>query len=172
MQRIAATEATALAAEDTNTGALRRHDAIDLLRRLGDPDPSMSIGAIAPASTPRRETSAQAPPDPIASQRRANGDGFTVALGAGWEEADATGARMFGHDCRVDAREVATSSLVQSLLAPDVHVHGMNMLSFGVGVELARASFRAATHVRERPLRYPFDVVVLFGVGAAVGAAE
>jgi hypothetical protein len=45
------------------------------------------------------------------------------------------------HDCRVDLREVATNSLTRSLLAPDVRVHDQDMLSFGVGVEFARASF-------------------------------
>lgn len=44
-------------------------------------------------------------------------------------------------DCRVDVQEVATNSVVQSLLAPDVRVHGQEMLSFGVGVEFARATF-------------------------------
>jgi hypothetical protein len=44
-------------------------------------------------------------------------------------------------DCRVDTEEVAANSLVRSLLAPDVRVHGQEMLSFGVGVEFARATF-------------------------------
>lgn len=44
-------------------------------------------------------------------------------------------------DCHVDVDEVATNSLVQSLLSPDVRVHGTNMLSFGVGVDFARATF-------------------------------
>ncbi|MFN0247093.1 MAG: hypothetical protein ACKV2T_09295 [Kofleriaceae bacterium] len=45
------------------------------------------------------------------------------------------------HDCRVDVGEVASNDIVRSLFAPDVRVHGQDMLSFGVGVELARATF-------------------------------
>ncbi len=45
------------------------------------------------------------------------------------------------NDCRVDLREVSESSIASALLAPDVKVHGQMMLSFGVGVELARATF-------------------------------
>jgi len=44
-------------------------------------------------------------------------------------------------DCRVDASEVSTNSLVRSLLEPDIRVDGQDLLSFGVGVELSPASF-------------------------------
>lgn len=44
-------------------------------------------------------------------------------------------------DCHVDLDEVATNSVVQALLAPDLRMHGMDMLSFGVGVSFARATF-------------------------------
>jgi len=51
--------------------------------------------------------------------------------------------RLFDEDrdCRIDAREVSTNSLVRALLPPDIRVDGQDLLSFGVGVELARASF-------------------------------
>ncbi len=44
-------------------------------------------------------------------------------------------------NCRVETNEVATNSLVQSLLKTDIRVDGQELLSFGVGVQLARASF-------------------------------
>lgn len=44
-------------------------------------------------------------------------------------------------DCRIDAREVATNSLVQALLSPDLDIGGQDLLSFGVGVELVPARF-------------------------------
>lgn len=45
------------------------------------------------------------------------------------------------HDCRITTNEVATNSIVQSLLAPDVRIDGQELVSFGVGVELVPASF-------------------------------
>lgn len=67
----------------------------------------------------------------------------TAANPCGCTERSRTLEELFDedHDCRVDVREVATNSLVRSLLAPDVRVHGQEMLSFGVAVELARATF-------------------------------
>jgi hypothetical protein len=44
-------------------------------------------------------------------------------------------------NCRIEVDEVGENSLVRSLLAPDVRVHGQEMLSFGVGVDFARALF-------------------------------
>jgi hypothetical protein len=44
-------------------------------------------------------------------------------------------------DCTISTLEVANNSLAQSLLAPDLRLHGEDLLSFGVGVELASATF-------------------------------
>jgi len=45
------------------------------------------------------------------------------------------------HDCRITTHEVATNTLVQALLAPDLRIDGQDLVSFGVGVELVPASF-------------------------------
>ncbi len=45
------------------------------------------------------------------------------------------------NDCEVSLDEVATSSLVQSLLTPDVTTNKVQGLSFGVGVEFRPATF-------------------------------
>ena len=48
-------------------------------------------------------------------------------------------------DCQVGVAEVATNGIVQSLLAPDVTIGGEKLLSFGAGIELARATFTSPT---------------------------
>jgi len=45
-------------------------------------------------------------------------------------------------DCEITVAEVHDSSLVQSLLAPDLELGKDKLLSFGVSVELARATFQ------------------------------
>ncbi|MBS1123786.1 MAG: hypothetical protein H6Q90_6014 [Deltaproteobacteria bacterium] len=46
-------------------------------------------------------------------------------------------------DCQIEVGEISTNSLVRSLLDPDIVVDGQPLLSFGVGVELATATFTA-----------------------------
>lgn len=45
------------------------------------------------------------------------------------------------HDCRIDSSELATNTLIQSLITPDLNIEGEQLLSFGVGVELTSATF-------------------------------
>lgn len=44
-------------------------------------------------------------------------------------------------DCRVSVEEVGTNSIVVSLLAPDLRVNGVDLLSFSAGVDLVSATF-------------------------------
>ena len=46
-------------------------------------------------------------------------------------------------NCQVAVDEVARNSIVQSLLSTDITVGGEHLLSFGVGIELATATFAA-----------------------------
>lgn len=60
---------------------------------------------------------------------------------------DSNGKTLLGffdidpRDCRVSVEEIAENSLVDSLLSPDVTIDGEPMLSFGLAVELASATF-------------------------------
>lgn len=44
-------------------------------------------------------------------------------------------------NCEITVHEVATNSLVESLLSKDIRIDGQELLSFGVGIELATATF-------------------------------
>jgi hypothetical protein len=61
--------------------------------------------------------------------------------------AGSSGGTMLGlfdtapKDCKITIAEVRNNSLIQSLLAPDVTVEGMQALSFGVSVSAIHAAF-------------------------------
>jgi len=76
-----------------------------------------------------RDCTGTAPPDPCGCM--ANSTGKTV-LGL----FDTT-----PKDCTVSIEEIKTNSLIQSLLAPDVEIDGVEALSLGIKVEAVKASF-------------------------------
>ena len=62
--------------------------------------------------------------------------------------ADSTGASYIGlfdadDDCAISVAEVASNSVIASLLAPDVTVEGEMALSLGFGTSAVRAQFVA-----------------------------